>query len=193
MTKLAYIITHPDVIIDPQIPVPRWPLSATGRERMRKLLAVPWVDTLGAVYSSSEQKAMDGAQILAESLGLVYQVVPALDEIDRSATGYMPAAEHAATADEFFEHPDRSIRGWETANAAQSRMVRAVETVIDQDRGNGGNLAILSHGAVATLYLCYLKGCPIRQRPLPPGKNGGCYYCLEVDTKFVVHDWRSID
>ena len=64
--KLAYLITHPDVIVDPNVPVPQWPLSARGRERMQQMLYQPWVATITAVYSSAEQKAIDGAHILAE-------------------------------------------------------------------------------------------------------------------------------
>lgn len=44
--RLVYFITHPDVVIDPEIPVPRWPLSERGRERMKTLLAKPWIKYL---------------------------------------------------------------------------------------------------------------------------------------------------
>ena len=80
--KLAYLITHPDVVVDPQVPVPQWPLSARGRERMRQMLRQPWVATLTAVYSSAEQKAIDGARVLAEHLGLTPVVVEALGEVE---------------------------------------------------------------------------------------------------------------
>ena len=35
--SLVYLITHPDVVIDPDVPVPQWPLSARGKERMKKI------------------------------------------------------------------------------------------------------------------------------------------------------------
>ena len=35
--SLVYFITHPDVVIDPDVPVPQWPLSAQGKERMKKI------------------------------------------------------------------------------------------------------------------------------------------------------------
>jgi hypothetical protein len=53
--SLVYFITHPDVVIDPEVPVPQWPLSHRGKERMKKLLAKPWIDTIGSIYSSTEQ------------------------------------------------------------------------------------------------------------------------------------------
>lgn len=40
---LVYFITHPEVVIDPGVPVPQWPLSETGRRRMRSPVTKPWV------------------------------------------------------------------------------------------------------------------------------------------------------
>ena len=65
MTRVVYFITHPEVVVDPKVPVPDWPLSERGLARMRKLLSQPWVPGVGAVYSSTEQKAIDGAEILS--------------------------------------------------------------------------------------------------------------------------------
>jgi broad specificity phosphatase PhoE len=190
--KLVYFITHPDVVIDPEIPVPRWPLSERGRERMKKLLAKPWIKNLGSIYCSTEQKAIDGAAILAEHLSLRYEMVKGLEEIDRSSTGYLPHAEHAATAAKFFADPERSIRGWETARNAQQRIIEAVEGLIEKDRGSK-NIAIVSHGAVGVLYLCRLKQCPISAAEGSAGANGGSYYCFEVISKALVHGWQLID
>ena len=39
-------ITHPDVAIDPVIPVPDWRLNPTGIARMRSMLTQPWVTNL---------------------------------------------------------------------------------------------------------------------------------------------------
>ena len=118
---LVYYISHPDVVKDPAVPVPRWSLSERGRARMTALLARPWVAEIGAVYCSDEQKALDGAAILAGHLGLMPIVVPALGEVDRSSTGWLPEEEHAAAARRLFERPDESVRGWETAAHAQAR------------------------------------------------------------------------
>ncbi len=36
MAQILFV-THPEVVIDPAVPVPRWPLSAKGRARMEAL------------------------------------------------------------------------------------------------------------------------------------------------------------
>src|SRR5690348_11207079 len=126
----GYFITHPDVIIDPERPIERWPLSARGRERMQMLLAKPWVRRVGCVLSSSEQKALDGAEILVEALGVPHRVVRELGEYGRSSTGLLPPGEFWPLVDEFFRWPERSIRGWERAVDAQARVFGAVRAAV---------------------------------------------------------------
>src|SRR5262245_5520992 len=113
MSRNIYFITHPDVVIDPSIPVPQWPLSERGRSRMRRLLRRDWITRIEAIYCSTEQKAVDGAAILSETTGIPFQQVTALGENDRSATGYLSNAEFASTVEAFFAQASESIRGWE--------------------------------------------------------------------------------
>src|SRR4051812_32782582 len=98
----GYFITHPDVIIDPERPIERWPLSERGRERMRALLGQSWVRQLGCVLSSSEQKALDGAEIQSSALGVPHRIARELGEYDRSSTGLLPPAEFWPLVDEFY-------------------------------------------------------------------------------------------
>ena len=67
---LVYPISHPDVRIDPAVPVPRWPLSARGWARMKWLVAQPWIEGISAIHCSTEQKAVDGAETLARCLDI---------------------------------------------------------------------------------------------------------------------------
>jgi len=187
-----YLITHPEVVVDPSIPVPQWPLSERGRERMRALLGKAWVGEIASIYCSTEQKAVDGAAILAEHLSLPFEEREELGENDRSSTGYLPKEEFEATADEFFAHPGRSVRGWETASDAQRRIVRAVQSVLGRDR-TSGSIAIVSHGGVGTLLLCHLAGRPIERSQDQPGGGGGNYYAFCAETQALIHGWRPID
>ena len=109
---LGYFVTHPDVVIDPAKPIERWSLSPRGRERMRALLEQPWLSRVGRVLSSSEQKTLDGAEILVSALGLPHEVVAELGEYDRSSTGLLPPSEFWSLVDEFFRKPtERSAAG----------------------------------------------------------------------------------
>lgn len=195
---IIYFITHPDVVKSPDVPVPRWPLSARGRERMTAMLARPWVAGIGAVYCSDEQKALDGAAILAGHQGLTPVVRPELGEVDRASTGYLPEAEHAAAARQLFERPDDSVRGWETARHAQARIVRAVEKIEAEVLRSSpaiadAAVAIVAHGAVGTFFLCHLKGVPISMAEAQPGRDGGHYFAYHAATRELLHDWERIE
>ncbi len=190
--RTVYFITHPDVVIDAAIPVPQWRLSPRGIERMRAMLEQPWVRRISALYCSTEQKALDAAMVLAPRLSLNHQACEELGENDRSSTGYLPAAEFQATADLFFAHPEASIRGWETAAAAQQRIVRAIESIVEQDASDA-DIAVIAHGGVGTLYLCHLKRQAISRQEEQPGSGGGNFYAFAARTKALLHGWKPID
>jgi broad specificity phosphatase PhoE len=159
---------------------------------MQRLLSQDWVPQVEAIYCSTEQKALDGAIILSEATGVPLHSVTALGENDRSATGYLPQAEFEATVDAFFAHPRESVRGWEHAEAAQVRIVRAVTCIAHAAPGSGP-IAVVSHGGVGTLLLCHLKGRPISRTEEQPGTSGGNYFLFHLPAGRLIHGWRPID
>lgn len=187
-----FFVTHPDVAIDPSRPVPDWSLSAVGVARMRAALQQPWTRHIGAIVASTERKAIETAEILANARQLPFTTMAALGENDRSATGYLPKAEFEALADQFFAHPEHSVRGWERAVDAQHRIVGAFEAVRaiappHQDT------AIIAHGAVGALLMCALETIPIsRSQDQPPG-GGGYYFAIDPRTRLVRHGWTAVD
>ncbi len=87
-------ISHPQVQIDPQVPVPDWNLSARGRERTLAAARLPWVAEFRRIISSPERKAVETAGILAEAAGLRVEIAADSHEIDRSSTGYLSHDDH---------------------------------------------------------------------------------------------------
>ncbi len=183
-------ITHPDVVVDPATPVPRWGLSDRGRARLAVLLTQPWVATVGRVVCSAETKAVETADVLAGHLRLVAEVRPATGEIDRSATGFLPAAEHERVADACFARPDVSAAGWERAIDAQSRIVNDLSDVLDA-AVQGADVAVVGHGGVGTLWYCHLAGVAISRRWDQPGQ--GHYLTVDAATRRPRHHWLAID
>ncbi len=190
--RTLYLITHPNVVISRDVPVPRWPLSELGKQRMRAGLKQPWVRDVTSVYCSTEQKAIDGAEILAQHLSLGFSRIEELGENDRSATGFLPPDEFERVADEFFGSPEASVRGWERAIDAQARIVGAVHRIFEMDR-TAGALAIVSHGAVGTLLYCHLAGEPIARRWDQPPNGGGNFYSFTLSPPAVHSWWLAID
>jgi broad specificity phosphatase PhoE len=190
MAALLFV-THPEVVIDPAVPVPDWPLSAVGRRRMERFATNPALHHVALVVSSGEQKARDGAQILAESLGVPARIDPELGENDRSSTGYIAPPEFWDVVDAFFARPDVSIRGWERAVDAQSRIVRAAARAAQSPVG--GDVVVVSHGGVGALLLGHLGGGRFSRDFDQPHRGGGCYFAIARSDMTLLHDWRVID
>ncbi|HEY1751996.1 MAG TPA: histidine phosphatase family protein [Caulobacteraceae bacterium] len=185
----AFFITHPEVEIDAAIPVTRWRLSERGVQRMAAFVTCDVVAGVGEVWASGETKAIQAAELLATRFGLPVHIHAGLDENDRSATGFLPPPEFEPVANAFFARPDESVRCWETAAAAQHRILGAVADILTA-RGGAGDLAIVAHGAVGTLLLCAFRGLPIARIHDQP--HQGCYWAFDETTRQVVHGWRPI-
>lgn len=187
--SLVYFISHPEVVIDKDIPVPQWDLSEKGLYRLEKLLTQPWINSIKTVFSSNEQKAKTAAIKIAQKIGQEVRYKETLGEMDRSSTGVLPSEEFNIVVDEFFENPTESILGWEKAIDAQNRIVKAVEEVVSESPE--GNIAIISHGGVGALLLSYLKKAPISRSEDQPGQ--GYYFVFDRERSQLKHSWKAID
>ena len=188
MAHLRYI-THPNVIVDPAVPVARWGLNDEGAHRALAMLAQPWIPAIGRIVSSDETKAVETATILADHLGLTVEIRHDIGENDRTATGFLSPEEFEQVADAFFAQPAQSIRGWERAVDAQTRIVDGLGDLLSSNAR--ADVAIIGHGAVGTLWYCHLTSRPIDRRGDQSGQ--GHYFTVDLATRCVLHPWRSID
>jgi broad specificity phosphatase PhoE len=184
----VFFVTHPEVAVDPAVPVPLWGLSPAGRARMQAFAAAPEVAGVRSVWSSAETKAVEAATVLGDVLGLAPRIDEALHENDRSATGFLPPPEFERMADAFFARPEESIRGWERAIDAQARVVAAIDRVLAA--APQGDVAIVAHGGVGTLLLCWLLGEPIARTRDQPFQ--GHVFTFDRPTRAVRTVWRPI-
>ena len=77
----VYLITHPEVVVDPQVPVPDWGLSAIGWARIEAFCQRPELAGVTDVFTSDERKAMDCAEALQRARGLPFTAREDLREI----------------------------------------------------------------------------------------------------------------
>lgn len=185
MTAQGIFVSHPEVVIDPATPVPRWHLAPRGIARLRRLAIAPG---LTAVWSSDETKAIEAAGILAARFGLPVQVHPGLAEMDRSSTGYRPRAEFDRLADAFFARPEESIEGWERAVDAQKRIVAAADEILSAH--GAGDIALVGHGGTGTLLMCAWAGLPVMRANDSP--MAGCTWRFSLQPRRVTETWREI-
>jgi len=172
MTWCVYL-THPEVSIDPDVPVPEWGLSDTGRERAAKAAFLPFAREIRTVISSGETKAIETAKIFSARTNVFHRVLPFLHENDRSATGFLPPEEFETVADQFFADPYTSVRGWERAIDAQNRIVTGIKSAL-RHVPDADPVLFAGHGAVGTLMMCHLMAAPISRQH--DQKRGGSWY-----------------
>ena len=184
-------VTHPEVVIDPAVPLPDWPLSPLGRERMEAFCGRPELASVGRIVCSDERKARDGAAIVGARLGLSVEADARLGENDRSATGYVAPPRFWEIVERFFAKPDVSVEGWERARDAQARIVGAVRDIASSASGHD-DICLVSHGGVGTLLLCDLLNEPISMRRGQPVSGGGCFFVFDAARWALEEGWRDI-
>lgn len=189
MTLVRYL-THPEVMVDPSVPIPEWGLSPRGRTRVAQLVASGLLDGTTRILSSAERKAVETAEPIAAALGLRVEIRPLMHENDRSSTGYLPRTEFEAVADLFFADPMQSVRGWERSVDAQARIVAEVRAVLNGQ--SEGDVLIVGHGGVGTLLRCHLADLPIDRRYDQPD-GGGCLFEFDWPTATRVSGWHRIE
>ena len=186
--RIVYL-SHPQVAVDPAVPVDRWELSEVGRARALAMLERPWVRGIARVISSAERKALTTAELLAAHLDVPVEVRPDTGEMDRSATGVLPPEEFERVANGFFDEPHHSVRGWERAVDAQARITGALADLLGPH--TDADVAVVGHGGVGTLWYCALAGLPIDRLHDQPGQ--GHYFTVDAVTGRPLHGWRPID
>lgn len=184
-------ITHPQVRIDPDVPVPRWGLSETGAARAHQAARSDWAGQLARILSSDETKALETAAILAEPSGVAVETLEHSGENDRSATGFLVPEEFEKAANWFFANPEQSFHGWERAVDAQKRIVSAVSTVLD-GHDPAKPIAFVGHGGVGTLLKCHLAGLPIARSHDQTG-GGGNLFAFSLADRSLACDWRPFE
>ena len=169
MTNIARYLTHPQVLIEPLKDIRAWSLNEVGSNRVAILAAqLGSLSRTQRVVSSDEIKALETAKPLALALGVAMEVRPRMHENDRSATGFLPPQEFEAVADQFFAEPAKSVRGWETAESAQRRVVAEVESCLSDQ--HEGDILFVGHGGVGTLL--FLRAVRHRYQPTLRPRSG---------------------
>jgi broad specificity phosphatase PhoE len=192
---VAYYLSHPQVQIDPAVPVPEWGLSDAGRARLATLAGAGWLGTVRRIVSSDERKAIETAEALMPMTdGARVEILPGFHENDRSATGFLPPAEFEVTADAFFAAPEQSVRGWERAADAQARIVGAVDAALADGEAP---VLFVGHGGVGTLLKCHLKGEPVARTADQAAEGGhpggGNVHAFSIAGRRHLFGWTALE
>jgi broad specificity phosphatase PhoE len=175
--------------------MPRWGLSAVGRARATAFATRQPLPAGTRIFSSTEQKALDLAEILSARRGSIVSSDDAFCENDRSSTGFLADEAFTEAVRQLFGAPEQSYRGWERASDAQKRIVSAVKTALAEVPPEAP-VVFCGHGCVGTLLKCSLAGRPIalgedqRQMAAP---GGGNVFAFDRSAFTLISDWVAME
>ncbi|MCP9485681.1 MAG: phosphoglycerate mutase family protein [Gaiellaceae bacterium MAG52_C11] len=147
------LVRHAEVRLDAELPPRRWELTDQGRADAERLARLAVFAAVEAVVSSPEPKAHATAEPIAAVAGVELRAERDLWEAERGAS---PVHDRAA----FIARVDAWLGGspvpcWEERDAASARIVACVSRLVDEVNGD---VVVVSHGAVLSLYLAWLRG-----------------------------------
>ncbi len=184
-------LTHPEVVIDPDVPVQNWSLSDNGKNLLYKSLrrgALPQIDH---VFSSPERKAMDASAIIRNHFNCDVTILDKFGELDRSSTGYLPEDQHHTISSLAFEYPGVSIQGWERVDDMKDRIIRCFHK-IEASIENGATVLASGHGGSGFALYLYLQGLSNYDRKLSPPSMGSIFsYSPAKQT--IELEWTRLD
>ncbi|KAB0679357.1 histidine phosphatase family protein [Aureimonas leprariae] len=190
MRRLVYV-SHANVVVEPDKPVPLWSLSDEGRRRHVAFGETALARSVTKVFSSAETKAVEAARASFPRLASTLAIREAMHENDRSATGFLAPPEFWPVVERFFAEPTVSVRGWERAVDAQGRIVAATERALAESAEHE-TIALVGHGGVGTLLYCHLAGLPIARHD-QPGTGGGNVIVAEFGETVTVSHWQAME
>ena len=155
MRKLI-LVRHSLPVITGDQTASLWQLSDEGRRRCERLAELLAVHRPSAIVTSTEPKAIETGQLIGERLGIPTEAAPNLHEHERPGTDLDTLERFQAKVARLLEHPSEWVFGAETGDEARERFATAVEDALKQHPA--GNLAIVSHGTVMTLFLAHAVG-----------------------------------
>jgi broad specificity phosphatase PhoE len=155
--RRLYLVRHAEVITSLDRPADEWPLSEAGRLAARDLAAAREWRHVALVASSSEEKARDTAEPIAEAVGVPLRIEADLREVERGSTPVVSQEEYFALVAAHFAAPEDSVGGWEKGSAARQRVAACIERLSAE---SDDPLCVVSHALLLSHYLAHVRGLP---------------------------------
>jgi broad specificity phosphatase PhoE len=145
----------PEIVLG--VPASQWRLSEEGRARCIRLAGRLREHDPIVIVASQEPKAVETGQVVAGVLGIPFDTAEGLHEHERGPVESLGSREaFQALVASVFEQPGALVFGQETGDQARTRFARALDQEIGQHPA--GNLAVVSHGTVMTLFIAHATG-----------------------------------
>jgi len=152
---VIHFLRHAETEIDEKIPVTEWRLTKHGIDQVQNLASSGIFDSVDAIFSSDEPKALLTAAPFAKRVGNATIAVPEFRELDRG-TRYLTDDEYLTSVSITLNEPNSNVEGWESNSDALYRFERGLSTL--PSKYVFKEALIVSHGLILSLYFAQLLG-----------------------------------
>ena len=154
-SNTVYLLRHAHTEVDSGHPVSSWSLSSKGLEQARAAK-----DAIGlnfdSIYSSSEKKAIQTAEIFLPSPENNILTNHLLNELNRDAGPFMTSEDYKKAVKFALENPEHGVHHWEPARNAYRRFLQGIKQI--EEENAGAIILVVSHGLVLSLFFAYALG-----------------------------------
>ena len=171
------LIKHSEPVADLELKPSEWKLSDRGKRRAGLLAEYLAQRSIGALYSSSEKKAVQTAEIVRASVGLPINVVHDLREHDRENSPVGGAEKWRSLVVESIRRQDETVHGSEPVENARKRFGSAIERLMKPLENHDQIVAVIAHGTVISTFVAEMLGAD----PVPIWDSLGLPGLVEIE------------
>jgi len=149
-----YLLRHAETGIDLTKPVRDWEITDAGRNSTLELSKSQVFSKMDGIIHSSETKARQTADIIANELQVQTYELPELDELHRDHKTQLTNKEYRARVLQTLIDWEKNVPDWESGEDALSRFfegIRRINLMFDNK-----DILVVSHGIILTLYFSSL-------------------------------------
>lgn len=159
--RTLVLVRHAQPEMRADRPASRWTLAPRGREQAAETAGRIGAHRPGIVASSPQPKAVETARILGAARALEPRIVAGLEEHARATVPFFPdPADFRAAVLAMLSRPDERVFGEESAAESLRRFRTALEALMAAE---AGNVAVVAHGTVISLWLSTVIDTPARE------------------------------
>ena len=154
MSNSIYLLRHAETKIDRRKSARNWDLTEAGILSSKELAKSQVFSKIDGIIHSSENKAKQTADIIANEITAETYELEDFDELKRNHYGSLSNVEYRALVREALTNWEQPVSGWESGEDALARFIEGIRRTNMMFYNK--NILVVSHGLVLTLYFSSL-------------------------------------
>lgn len=154
MSNSIYLLRHAETKIDLRKSARNWDLTEAGKLSSIELAKSHVFTKIDGIVHSSENKAKQTANTIANEIHAETYELEEFDELKRNHRGNLSNADYRVLVKEALTNWEQPVSGWESGADALDRFIEGIRRTNMMFYNK--NLLVVSHGLVLTIYFSSL-------------------------------------